>query len=182
MLPVWSLSSDGLQTSLQVLTWCKSAQRKNCQNWSFQGMVSFYLHNLHQYPSRPSSCFTARLQAPRVWGCAQIEESEPSWVALAPATQQLCWEELCWLPWGRVTEKVTENSQGEPTQFAICFLTALSTSFVVHSSVQFKLWSFMALVRTSGHFSTKSSLLSIQRRTQSLLCKLEACSSLCYSN
>lgn len=165
-------------SELQVLLWCKSAQRKNCRNWSFQGMVWFYLHNLHKCSSRPSSSLTAGC---RRQGCgAVLRQKSPSpagWPWPQPHSSS-AGEELCWLPWDRVTE----NSPWEPPQFAICSLTALLTSFVVHSSVQFKLWSFMALVRTSGHFSTKSRLLSVQSRTQLLLCKLEACSSLCYSN
>lgn len=84
-------------------------------------------------------------------------------VGLGPNhTAALLGEEPCWLLWGRVTEEVTENSQGEPAKFAVCSLAALSTSFILHSSIQFKLWSFKVLIRTSGHFPNKSRGFAVQ--------------------
>lgn len=70
------------------------------------------LHKTHKYPSRhPPSHLAAGLLGPQVWGCGQTEDSLPSWLELALAMQG---EEPWWLLRGRVTENVTENSQGEP--------------------------------------------------------------------
>lgn len=109
---------------------------------SFQQVVLFCFHKTHKYPSRHSPSIL-RLQ-PACWAhrCGAVVRLK------SPCPAAWSW------PWpysssaggrplltsvGQGYRKGYRKQSREPTKFAICSLAALSTCFILHSSVQFKL-------------------------------------------
>lgn len=134
---------------------------RTVRNGAFKGWC-YFVYTKHittpQGTVPPSSYLEAGLLGPWVWGCGQAEETLPSWLELALDMQQL-FRGRAWLASVRQHCRQGYRIQsGEPTKFAICSLSALSTCSIFHSSVPFKLWCFRILVKTSGHFPNISGI------------------------
>ena len=102
--------------------------------------VSTKLISTPQGTLPPSSSLAASLLGPQVWGCGHTEESLPSCLELVLAMQQLCrGKTLADFCGAGLQKRLQKTVKGKPTKFALCSLAALSTCFILHSSVQFKL-------------------------------------------